>query len=363
MASLSHELKFVHVEIMQEHTTCRDQVSVAMYVTLRMVWCYHARMEQTKKKAVVVGGAGFIGSHITDALIEKGYEVHVIDNLSGGKRENVNSAATLHVLDIRNLSDISPVIAKADYVFHLAALPRVQYSIDEPLLTHEVNTTGLLNVLVAAQKGGVGRVVYSGSSSAYGEQPVLPQHEDMREKPVHPYGLQKYVGEEYARIFFDIYQLPTATLRYFNVYGPRMDPDGPYAAVIGKFLKFRQEGKPLSIVGDGEQTRDFTHVADVVRANILAAESPKVGHGESINIGGGRNISINRLASLVGGERVHISARQEAKNSLADIGKAKKLLGWEPNVRVERGIADLLEEWGFECICKDDVCECALAEA
>lgn len=298
------------------------------------------------RRCVVVGGAGFIGGHLAHALLERGDIVDIIDNLSGGKRENIPDGVKLYELDIRDLAAIAPVIAGADVVFHLAALPRVQFSIDQPLLTHEVNITGTLNVLLAARDGKVGRVVYSGSSSAYGDQEKLPLSEEMREKPVHPYGLQKYVGEEYARLFADIYGLPTVTLRYFNVYGPKMDPDGPYALAIGRFLKLKKLGEPLTIVGDGEQTRDFTHVADVVRANLLAAESAKVGRGEVINIGAGRNVSVNQLAALIGGETVHVPARKEARHTLADIRRAKELLGWEPEVRLEDAIADLRREWG-----------------
>ena len=293
---------------------------------------------------MVVGGAGFIGSHIVDALLLRGDKVIVVDNLSAGKRERVDERAEFFQYDMRNYDDIAPIVSGADGLFLLAALPRVQVSIDDPLTTHQVNTTGVLNVLHAAYKGGVKRVVYSGSSSAYGEQPTLPHHEDMREKPVHPYGLQKYVAEEYARIFSDIYGLPTVTLRYFNVYGPRMDLNGSYAAVIGKFLKSKKEGKPLTIVGDGEQTRDFTHVRDVVRANLLAADSPNVGNGESINIGAGNNVSINRLADLIGGEKTYLPPRKEAYHSRASITKAKELLGWSPEVNIVDGIAELEDE-------------------
>ncbi len=300
-----------------------------------------------KKRAVVVGGAGFIGSHLTDALVAAGHEVHVIDNLVAGKKENVNPGATLHVLDIRNLEDISPVIAGADYVFHLAALPRVQYSIDNPIETNEVNVGGMLNVLMAAKNGGVGRLVYSASSSAYGNQETMPLHEDLPTRPLSPYGLQKYIGEHYARVFNEVYGLPTVALRYFNVYGPRLDPNGAYALVIGKFLKQRSEGVPITITGDGEQTRDFTHVRDVVRANMLAATSPNVGKGEVMNIGAGRNSSINRIAQLIGGEVAYVPARLEPKHTLASNTRANELIGWEPEVRVEDGIAELLREWGI----------------
>jgi len=293
------------------------------------------------KKVVVVGGAGFIGSNLTDALVGRGFDVHVIDNLSGGKKENVNEKAVLHVVDIRNLDDIKDIVAGAEYVFHLAALPRVQLSIENPIDTHNANINGTLNVLVAAKEGGVKKVVYSASSSAYGDQPEMPLREDMTPNPMSPYALHKYVGELYSKMFSDIYKLPTISLRYFNVYGPRLDPEGAYALVIGKFLKQKKEGTPLTITGSGEQTRDFTHVSDVVRANILAAENEKVCSGEVINIGAGNNYSINKLAELIGGEKEYIDPRIEPKDTLADNKKAKELLGWSPETSLEEGIEAL----------------------
>ncbi|MDP2651048.1 MAG: SDR family oxidoreductase [bacterium] len=293
-------------------------------------------------KAIIVGGAGFIGSHIVDECVRRGYETHVIDNLSAGNEEHVNKQARFHKLDIRNLESIKPVIAGADYLFHTAALPRVQFSIEHPQETNEVNVTGMLNVLIAAKEGGVKRVIYSASSSAYGDQPVMPLKEDMPANPKSPYGLQKYIGELYARVWSSVYGLPTVSLRYFNVYGPRQNPEGAYALVIGKFIKQKGEGKPMTITGTGEQTRDFTHVSDVVRANMLAAESAKVGSGEVINIGAGRNQSINRIAELIGGEVEHIEARLEPKDTQADNARARELLGWEPKITIEDGIRALL---------------------
>jgi len=294
-----------------------------------------------KIKAVVTGGAGFIGSNLVDGLIEKGYDVHVIDNLVAGKRENVNPKAVFHEKDIRNLEDMHVIMENAKYVFHLAAVPRVQFSIEHPIQTNEVNVDGTLNVLKAAHEAGVKKVVFSASSSAYGDQPIMPLREDMPANPKSPYGLHKYIGELYCRLFSEIYGLPTVSLRYFNVYGPRLDPTGAYALVMGLFLRLRSEGKPLTITGDGTQTRDFTHVRDVVRANILAAESETVGHGEVINIGAGNNHTINHLAELMGGEVEHIAARLEPHDTLADNSLAKKLLGWEPTVSFEEGIAEL----------------------
>lgn len=295
-------------------------------------------------RAVVTGGAGFIGSHLVDALLFDGWEVDVIDNLSGGKRERVPAVARFHELDIRDYDAILPVISGADIVFHLAALPRVQYSIDEPRETHEVSVNGTFNVFLAARDGKARRVVYSASSSAYGDQPTLPLVETMKPGPASPYGLHKYIGEHYARLFAELYGLPTVSLRYFNVYGPRLDPEGAYALVIGKFLKQRREGKPLTVTGDGEQTRDFTHVRDVVRANLLAATSARVGKGEVINIGAGKRVSINSLAALFDHPVEHIPPRNEPHDTEADNRKAKELLGWEPTVQLEEGIAELLAE-------------------
>lgn len=305
------------------------------------------KTQKRRAKVVVTGGAGFIGSHLTDALLTQGWDVHVLDNLSGGKRENVHPKAVFHTADVRELEVIKPIMKGATYIFHLAALPRVQFSIAHPEETHEVNVTGTVNVLIAAQEGGVKRVIYSASSSAYGDQKTLPLSEDMVPMPKSPYGLHKYIGEQYCRVWSEVYGLPTVSLRYFNVYGPRMNPDGAYALAIGKFLKQRKAGKPLTIWGDGTQTRDFTNVNDVVRANLLAAESKKVGKGEAINIGAGRNFSVNKLAELIGGPAVHEAPRLEPHDTLADNTLAKKLLGWTPQIKLEDGIKELKKEFGI----------------
>lgn len=253
-------------------------------------------------KAVVTGGLGFIGSHLVDALVEKGFEVHSIDNGSGGRREDrINASATYHDVDLTDAVALAPIFEGAACVFHEAALPRVQFSIEHPVETFNVNAGGTVAVLTAAKDAGVKRVVYAASSSAYGNQETLPLSEDLPAQPISPYGLQKYVGELACRVWSEVYGLETVSLRYFNVYGPRLDPNGAYALVIGKFLKQRQANEPMTITGDGEQTRDFTHVRDIVRANILAMESSNVGKGEVINVGAGRNVSINDLAKLIGG--------------------------------------------------------------
>lgn len=297
-----------------------------------------------KQKAVVTGGAGFIGSHIVDAFIEHGFNVHVIDNLVGGNREHVNKEARFYEIDLKDLAAIRPVIKGAQYVFHTAALPRVQYSIEHPVETNETNVGGTLNVLIASKEGGVKKVIYSASSSAYGDQEKMPLVETMQASPKSPYGLQKYIGELMCKLWSDIYKLPTVSLRYFNVYGPRFNSEGAYALVIGKFLKQRCEGKPMTVTGDGEQTRDFTHVYDVVRANMLAAESTDISNGEVFNIGAGNNFSVNQIAEFIGGETTYIPARLEPKHSQADSTRARELLGWEPKITLEKGIKELAKE-------------------
>ena len=300
-------------------------------------------------KVVVTGGAGFIGSHVADALIERGFDVHVIDNLSSGKRERLNPKAVLHEVDIRDKGALGPIFADAQFVFHLAALARVQPSIKDPQPSHDSNINGTFNVLQAASKANVKRVMYSASSSAYGNQDRLPLTEDMTPRPMSPYALQKLVGEYYCRLFSALYGLETVSLRYFNVYGPRQTTasDGPYATVVGIFLEQRQNGQPLTIVPDGEQRRDFTHVRDVVAANLLAMDSPRVGHGEVVNIGTGRNYRVREIANLIGGSTVFVEPRVEPKETSADITKARELLGWEPRERFEDGIAELKQLHGI----------------
>ncbi len=306
-------------------------------------------MNTTKKTAVVTGGAGFIGSNLTKALLKEGHEVRVVDNLSGGKREKVPEGAVFHQLDILDGDGITGVFRGADVVFHEAALPRVPFSIEHPVESHEANVDGTLSVLVAARTAGVRRVVFAASASAYGNQEILPAPETAPVQPVNPYGLHKYIGERYMTLFANVYGLQTVSLRYFNVYGPGMDPEGPYALAVGRFISQKMRGEPLTIVGDGTQTRDFTNVRDIVRANILAATSQKVGKGEVINIGSGRNVSVNTLAELIapGEPRASLPPRAEAHDSKADWTLAKKLLGWEPEVTLEEGIAELKKEYNL----------------
>lgn len=295
----------------------------------------------SKKFFLVTGGAGFIGSHIAEGLLARGDRVRVLDNLSTGKKENVPTGAELVVADITQPGSIRSAFNNIDGVFHCAALPRVQVSIENPRETHEANITGTLNVLLAARDTKVKRLVYSASSSAYGDTEVMPEPETLLPRPLSPYGLQKYVGEHYARLFAELYGLETVSLRYFNVYGPRMADEGAYVTVIAIFLRQRKAGQKLTITGDGTQTRDFTHVQDVVAANFAAMESPKVGRGEVINIGAGDNHSVNEVAALIGGPVEHLAPRVEPHDTLADNRKAQDLLGWKPTVDFAEGVAEL----------------------
>lgn len=293
-------------------------------------------------KYLVTGGAGFIGSNLVDVLIANGHQVSVIDNFSTGKKENLNSGARVYQKDTRNYSEIEPLFAGVDGVFHLAAMPSVQFSVENPVESHDINVNGMLNVLTAAWKAKVRRVVYSSSCSVYGDAEVSPQYEDLQPDPNTPYALHKYIGEEYCRLFSFLYGLETVSLRYFNVYGPRMADTGPYSGVIKIFMKQKAAGQPLTITGDGEQSRDLVFVGDIVRANILAMESEKVGSGELINIGTGKAYSVNKIADIIGGPRQYVTARVELRHSLADIQKAKKLLGWQPTISLEEGLRALL---------------------
>jgi nucleoside-diphosphate-sugar epimerase len=299
-------------------------------------------------KVGVVGGAGFIGSNLVDALVERGDDVLVVDNFSTGYRANLNPAAPVEEVDIAVDSErLTSVLHGREVVFLTAAMPRVPRSIEDPVGTHEVNVTGALRVLKAAVDAGVRRVVYSSSSSVYGDQPVLPLTEDMPPNPLNPYACQKYMCEIYARNFARIYGLETVCLRYFNVYGPRQVTEGAYRLVIGIFMDQRLRGEPLTIHGDGQQTRDFTWVGDVVRANILAGESDRVGKGEPINVGAGQEVSIERIAELIGGPVVHHPPRGfDERFKRADIQKARDLLGWEPRVQIDEGMQRLMERLG-----------------
>lgn len=299
-------------------------------------------------KCIVTGGAGFIGSNLTDFLIERGDEVVIIDDLSTGLEENINPKAEFVNADIRDFKKIEPFFKGADYVFHLAALARVQPSIENPILYHDVNVNGMINVLEASRVHKVKKYVFSASSSAYGNQEEMPLREDMPANPISPYALHKYIGEEYAKLYNEIYGLPTVSLRYFNVYGDRQPLEGAYCLVMGIFANQRLRGEKMTITGTGENRRDFTSVKDVVQANVLAAEKDNVGEGEVINIGRGNNYSVNELAAMIGGPTINIEPRIEPKETLADNSRARELLGWEPTVDLEDWIVDYKKELGID---------------
>jgi UDP-glucose 4-epimerase len=272
----------------------------------------------------------------------------VVDNLANGRREDVPAGANFHELDILDTPALQAIVEGAYAVFHLAALPRVPFSYDHPVESHNANINGTFSVLMAARDGKARRVVYAASSSSYGDQPILPFTEDMRPNPMSLYSFQKLAGEEYARLFSSNYGLETVSLRFFSVYGPRMRPDGGYALAIPKFLQCVKDGVPCPVTGDGTQTRDFTHVRDTVRACMLAMEKDTVGKGETLNVAAGRNVSINSLIALIGGTTEYIPKRPaDAIDTFGSIEKAKQLLGWSPEITLEEGIEELKHEYAI----------------
>ena len=303
-------------------------------------------------KVVVTGGAGFIGSHLALKLAERGNHVTIVDDLSTGRVENIaallkTSGAELVRGSVTDLSLLQSVFSGASYVFHLAAIPSVPRSIEDPLGTHQVNVTGTLNVLMAARDSNVQKVAYASSSSVYGDTPTLPKREDMMPSPQSPYAVAKLAGEYYCSVFHQVFGLPTVCLRYFNVYGPRQDPLSPYAAVIPKFITSVLQGRPPIIFGDGSQTRDFTYVEDATEANILAVESDATG---IFNIGSGDRVSINELARLVleilgkDLEPQHLEPRAgDIRHSLADIALAKTF-GYTPRHSLSEGVRRTIDQ-------------------
>ena len=308
-------------------------------------------------RALVTGGGGFIGSHLTEALLRKGFEVRVLDDFSTGKRENLifeHRTPSLDMVegDIRDPALCQKVMERVDYVFHQAALPSVQRSVEDPLGSNAVNVGGTLNVLLAARDAKVKRVMYASSSSIYGDTPTLPKKEDMAPTPLSPYALQKYTGEQYCRLFSQLYGLETVSLRYFNVFGPRQDPNSLYSAVIPRFIDALLHGRSPIIYGDGEQSRDFTYIDNVVQANMLAMSAQRL-QGEIVNIACGQRVSLNQLLGLlkqfIPSERttVYEEARPgDVRHSLADISKAKDCLRYEPIAGIETGLKKTVEFFG-----------------
>jgi UDP-glucose 4-epimerase len=295
-------------------------------------------------RSLVTGGAGFIGSNLVDFLIEQGHDVVVIDNESSDAHESFywNDKATQSREDITDFNAIRPLFEGVDYVFHLAAESRIQPAILNPTYATEVNVVGTCNILQCAREAGVKRVVYSSTSAAYGLKNTPPLSEAMPRDCLNAYSITKCAGEDLASMYYELYGLETVNLRYFNVYGPRQPLKGQYAPVIGLFLRQKKEGKPMTIIGDGEQRRDFTHVKDVVRANYLAATCENGDCiGELFNVGTGINYSVLELAKMIGGEYTHIAPRPaEARISLANNQKARNILNWEPKETLSEWLKD-----------------------
>ena len=301
----------------------------------------------SKQTYLVTGGAGFIGSHIVERLVCDGHRVRVLDDFSAGKESNLESfRSEIDVVrgDIRDSAIVNDAMRGIDIVFHEAALGSVPRSVADPLTTHEVNMTGTLNVLLAAREAGVKRLVYASSSSVYGETPVLPKREDMTPQPLSPYALSKLVGEHYASVFKHVYDFEVVALRYFNIFGPRQDPESQYAAVIPRFITALLEGKSPVVYGDGLQSRDFTYVDNVVDANLLASEAGGAA-GQAFNIAcGGRYTLLDLLAKLkeilgTGIEPIHEAARAgDVKDSQASIEAAERVLGYQVSVEFDEAL-------------------------
>lgn len=301
---------------------------------------------------LVTGGGGFIGSALARAILTLGHEVRVLDNFATGKRENlleIRDRISLYEADVCSLESLRQPFQGVDYVLHEAALPSVPRSMKDPLSSNRVNVEGTLNVLLAARDAGVKRVVYAASSSAYGDTPTLPKVETMAPNPISPYGVTKLTGEYYAQVFTQAYGLETVSLRYFNVFGPRQDPSSPYSGVLSQFITAVLTGERPTIYGDGQQSRDFTYVDNVVEANLLACSAPQAS-GKVINIATARRETLNEVLSTLGRivgrkvEAVYAPPRSgDILHSLADIQQARELLGYEPKVKFEEGLQRTVE--------------------
>jgi len=295
---------------------------------------------------LVTGGAGFIGSHLAEELVRRGERVRVVDSFVTGTRANLAHLSAVELVegDLADLTVARRAVEGVDYVLHQAAIPSVPRSVEDPVTSNRANIDASLNVLVAARDAGVRRLVYAGSSSAYGNTPTLPKVETMPPNPLSPYALQKLVAEQYCQMFTRLYGLETVTIRYFNVFGPRQDPSSPYSGVISVFIRALVEGRQPTIYGDGGQTRDFTYVANVVDG-VLKACTAAGASGEVINVATAGRISLNQLfravQDLTGAsvEPVYASERAgDVRDSQADISKARRLLGYEPSVTLEQGL-------------------------
>jgi UDP-glucose 4-epimerase len=305
-------------------------------------------------RCIVTGGAGFIGSNLVDKLIDEGHEVIIFDNYSTGKKENINPNAKFFLVDITHqpyfeTNTMKDIMSGVDVVFHLAALARVQPSIENPIEYHNTNINGTLNMLDACRKYGVKRFVFSSSSSVYGDvrEEDLPTSENSELNPMSPYALHKLVGEQYCKLYSELYGLETVSLRYFNVYGERQPIEGAYTLVMGVFAQQRLNGEKMTIRGDGEQRRDFTYVGDVVDANIKCMEYPLELNGDILNVGNGDNKSVNDIADLIGGERVNLEPVIEPRVTLADNTKIKKLLDWKPTQDLNQWVKKWVKDLGI----------------
>jgi len=300
---------------------------------------------------LVTGGAGFIGSHLAEELVRRGERVRVVDNLATGKRQNLAHVPSVEFIegDLADLEVARRAVTGIDYVLHQAAIPSVPRSVEDPITSNRANVDASLNILVAARDAGVKRLVFAGSSSEYGNTPTLPKREDMTPSPLSPYALQKSVGTQYCQMFTELYGFETVVTRYFNVFGPRQDPGSPYSGVISLFSTALIEGRQPVIYGDGEQTRDFTYVANVVDGVLRACTAPKAA-GEAINVACGTRISLNdllRVMNRVVGtnlQAIYQEARAgDVKDSQADITKAEALLGYRPIVSLEEGLRHTID--------------------
>jgi nucleoside-diphosphate-sugar epimerase len=300
---------------------------------------------------LVTGGAGFIGSHLVEELVRRGHRVRVVDSLVTGKRRNLDHVKEVEFqqADLADEDVARRAVEGMEYVLHQAAIPSVPRSVQDPATSNRANVTATLNVLIAARDAGVKRVVYAGSSSVYGDTPTLPKREDMAPNPLSPYALQKLVAEQYCQLFTRLYGLETVTTRYFNVFGPRQDPSSPYSGVISLFSTAILEGHQPIVYGDGEQTRDFTYVANVVEGVLRACDAPKAA-GEVMNVATGGRISLNELLRLMNqlcgtsAQAVYRDPRAgDVRDSQADISKASALLGYQPIVSFEQGLERTLE--------------------
>jgi len=305
-------------------------------------------------RCIVTGGAGFIGSNLVDRLVDEGHEVIIFDNYSTGKKENINPKAKFFLVDISHRPSFQndtmrDVMTGVDVVFHLAALARVQPSIENPIEYHNTNVNGTLNLLKACVDYDVKRFVFSSSSSVYGdvEEKDLPTSEDANLNPMSPYAIHKLIGEQYCKLFSELYGLETVSLRYFNVYGERQPIEGAYTLVMGVFAQQRLNGEKMTIRGDGEQRRDFTYVGDVVDANIKCMEYPLELNGDILNVGNGDNKSVNDIADLIGGERVNLEPVIEPRVTLADNTKIKKLLDWKPTQDLNQWVKKWVKDLGI----------------